>query len=193
MDAPRAAPAAVPAPRSFRLMSNSLKTCLGVVACLTCAPGFATEPVAKSTKVVRVNPRDKATDVDPRAPVQVHFSNGLKLLTLDADSVRLLTSVGATVQARLGSDIEGDVVNLRPVKPLSPRSSYTIEVTSKLIDKDGGAVTAFRSSFTTGVDRPPAEPREGFRFAKAKVDDERGPTAIAVGPDGNIYVSTYDG
>ena len=61
------------------------------------------------------------------------------------------------------------------------------------MDKDGTAVTPFRSSFTTGDDRPPATPTEGFRFTKTKVDDEHGPTAIAVGPDGNVYVSTYNG
>ena len=63
----------------------------------------------------------------------------------------------------------------------------------KLIDKDGVAVAPFRSSFTTGDDRPPAAPKEGFRFTKTKIDDEHGPTAIAVGPDGNVYVSTYNG
>jgi glucose/arabinose dehydrogenase len=140
-----------------------------------------------------VSPRDKATGVDPRAPVQIHFSNGLKLDTLTAAGVRLLTSAGSAVPAKLGSDIEGDVVNVQPRDPLKPRTSYVIEVTGKLIDKEGAAVVRFRSSFTTGDDRGPAVAREGFRFTKAKVDDERGPTAIAVGPDGNVYVSTYEG
>ena len=61
------------------------------------------------------------TDVDPRAPVQIHFSNGLKLTTISADSVRLLDAAGTPMPARLGSDIEGDVVNLQPTKPLLPR------------------------------------------------------------------------
>jgi glucose/arabinose dehydrogenase len=174
-------------------MRDPLKACLGVVACLTVAPGFAGEPPGKSTKVVRVNPRDKATDVDPHVLVQIHFSSGLKLTTLGADAVRLVTSAGTPLPAKLGSDIEGDVVNVRPTRPLLPRTSYTIEVTNKLIDKDGAAVAPFRSSFTTGDDRPRMAPKEGFRFAKTKVDDEHGPTAIAVGPDGNIYVSTYNG
>ena len=51
----------------------------------------------------------------------------------------------------------------------------------------------FRSSFTTGADLPPVVPRDGFRYSKTKIDDEHGPTAIAVGPDGNVYVSTYNG
>src|SRR5262245_29519601 len=85
-------------------------------------------PPAKSTMVVRVSPSDKATNVNPRAPVQIHFSNGLKLATITADSVRLLDSAGTPIPSRLGSDLEGDVVNLQPTKPLLPRTSYAIEV-----------------------------------------------------------------
>src|SRR5262245_24022093 len=153
----------------------------------------AEPPAAKSTKVVQVSPPDKSVDVDPRAPLQLHFSNGLTLTTITADSVRLLNAAGTPVPARLGSDIEGDVVNVQPNDPLPGRTAFTIEVTDKLIDRDGVAVAPFRSSFTTGDDRPPPSPGEGFRFAKTKVDDEHGPTAIAVGPDGNNYVSTYNG
>src|SRR5262245_11578775 len=70
-------------------------------------PDDNAEPPARSTRVVQVSPPDKATDVDTRAPVQLHFSNGLKLNTLSSDSVRLLNSTGTPVPARLGSDIEG--------------------------------------------------------------------------------------
>jgi len=176
---------------AIRALLITAMAALTVPAWLTWERATASPP--KPTKVVRVNPRDKATGADPRAPVQIHFSNGLKLATLTADAVRLLTSAGSAVPAKLGFDIEGDVVNLQPRDPLKPRTSYVIEVTGKLIDKEGAAVVPFRSSFTTGDDRGPAVAREGFRYTKIKVDDERGPTAIAVGPDGYVYVSTYEG
>ena len=64
---------------------------------------------------------------------------------------------------------------------------------SKLIDKEGTPVAAFRSSFTTGADVPRPASSEGFRYTKTKIDEEHGPTAIAIGPDGNVYVSTYNG
>src|SRR5262245_41182006 len=166
------------------------RICLGFLLLLS--PGFAAEP-PKSTKVVQVSPRDKATDIDPRALLQIHFSNGLKLTTLSAESVRLIDSAGKSIPARLGSDIEGDVVTIQPMQPLVPRASYKIEVTEKLIDRNGNAVTPFRSSFTTGADRLPMPPKEGFCFTKTRVDNEHGPTAIAVGPDANIYVATYNG
>src|SRR5262249_8156809 len=134
-----------------------------------------------------------AADIDLQAPVQIHFSNGLTLATLTADSVRLVDSAGVAVAARLGSDIEGDVVNLQPAQPLLPRTSYAIEVNRRLIDKAGVAVAASRSWFTTGEEAPPVITPEGFRYTKTKCDDERGPTALAVGPDGNVYVSTYYG
>jgi glucose/arabinose dehydrogenase len=151
------------------------------------------EPPTNSTKTVQVTPRDKATDVDRRAPIQIHFSNGLRLDSLSADSVCLLNADGTPVLARVGSDIEGDVVSLQPAQPLLPGANYEIEVTARLIDKDGRPVAPFRSSFTTGNNAPTDTPNDGFRFTKTKVDDEHGPTAIAVGPDGNIYMSTYNG
>ena len=93
--------------------------------------------------------------------------------------------------AQLGSDLEGDVVNVQAKVRLRPRTTYTIEVTKQLIDKEGQPVAPFRSSFTTGDDRAAPIRSEGFQFTKTKIDDEHGPTAIAVGPDGNVYVATY--
>jgi len=145
------------------------------------------------TTVVQVNPRDGATGVNLQSTVEIHFSNGLKLTTITPDSIRLLNSAGVPVRARLGSDIEADVVNIQPGERLMPQTSYTIEVNRKLIDKEGVAVVPFRSSFTTGSDLPAATQAEGFHFTKTKVDDESGPTAIAVGPDGHLYVATYYG
>ncbi|HKB01112.1 MAG TPA: Ig-like domain-containing protein [Gemmataceae bacterium] len=148
---------------------------------------------AEPTRVVQVSPRDKATGVDPRAPVQIHFSNGLRLASVTAEAVRLRGPGNTPVPAKLGTDIEGDVVTVQPTKPLAARTAYTIEVTAKLIDKAGAAVAPFRSAFTTGEERAPVAPRVGFRFTKTRIDSEHGPTAIAVGPDGHVYVSTYMG
>lgn len=157
-----------------------LPAALSVAASMTWLLAWATARPPEATKVVMVSPRDKAKDVDVRAPVQIHFSKGLKLATITMDSVRLLNSAGVAVPAKLGSDIEGDVVNLQPTERLLPRTSYVIEVTRELIDKDGGAVAPFRSSFTTGDELPPAMPQEGFRFTKTKIDDEHGPPSPSV-------------
>jgi glucose/arabinose dehydrogenase len=145
------------------------------------------------TKVVSVSPRDGATDVSVQATVQIHFSNGLQLNTITADAVRLLSPAGVAVPAQLGSDIEADVVNIQPRERLQPSTKYTLEVSRKLADKEGKPVTPFGSSFTTGDEAPAGSRPEGFQYTKTKVDEEKGPTAIAVGPDGNIYVSTYYG
>jgi len=146
-----------------------------------------------ATKVVSVSPQNGAKDVQVQAGVQIHFSKGLKLDSITADSVRLLDAGGNSVPVQLGSDIEADVVNLRPRERLKPRTAYKVEISRKLLDKDGAAVAAFNSSFVTGADVPVPSPLPGFQYTKTKIDEEKGPTAIAVGPDGNLYVSTYYG
>ena len=150
-------------------------------------------PTKPTTRVVSVTPRDKATDVDVNSILQIHFSNGLKLDTINAESIRLLDSRGASVALQIGSDLEADVVNLQPKTRLKPHSLYTVEVTKGVIDREGVAVMPFRSSLTTGSTQQPSVPTQGFQFAKAKIDSEHGPTAIAVGPDGHVYVATYEG
>jgi glucose/arabinose dehydrogenase len=147
----------------------------------------------ETTKVVSVSPSNQETDVERDPVVQLHFSNGLSLRTIDADSVRLVDGAGRPVPSRLGFDLEGDVVNLRPQARLRAQTQFTLEVNAKLIDKSGAAVAPFRSSFITGRRVQAPTPAAGFQFAKTKIDDEHGPTAIAVGPDGNVYVATYNG
>src|SRR5262245_23470597 len=102
---------------------------------MTWTRGWSTARPGHSTRVVQVSPRDEATDVNVQTLVQLHFSNGLTLETITADSIHLVDSAGAPVAARLGFDIEGDVVNIQPTQPLLPRTSYVIEVNDKLIDR----------------------------------------------------------
>jgi hypothetical protein len=147
----------------------------------------------KPTHVVSVTPHDGATSVDLDAVVQVHFSTGLALMTISVKSVRLLDAAGVSVPAQLGFDLEGDVVNLQPSQHLRPRTSYTLEVTSRVIDKNGIAVAPYHSTFTTTENLRRRIRTDGFQFQKAIIDEEHGPTAIAIGPDGHIYVATYEG
>lgn len=166
---------------------------LGLLPCIPGTSGCAIAHRDSSTRVVQVTPGDGATGVPARSIVQVHFSDGLRIASVNPDSIRLLGPAGAPVPARLGSDIEADVVNLQPDEPLKPGTAYNLEVNGKLIDRRGLPVAPFGSSFTTQVDLPVANRADGFRYTKTRIDEEMGPTAIAVGPDGNVYVSTYYG
>jgi glucose/arabinose dehydrogenase len=183
------------ASRFFALVARKVRLlwALGLPVWMVCAAACTSSFADEPTRVVLVSPRDKATEVNVETLVQIHFSTGLKLETITADSVRLLDPAGKSVACKLGSDIEGDVVNLQPSARLTGQTTYTLEVNGKLKGKEGNPVTAFRCTFSTGADVPRAMASEGFRYKKTKIDEELGPTAIAIGPDGNVYVSTYNG
>ena len=166
---------------------------LAVAACILWTFECKTALPQTPTKVVQISPRDGATNVNQQNTVEIHFSNGLKLTTIHSNSIRLLNAAALPVRSRLGSDIEADVVHIQPADRLTPHTSYTVEVNGALVDKEGVPVAPFRSSFTTGAEVPPTLHGQGFQFAKTKVDEEPGPTAIAVGPDGHVYVATYYG
>lgn len=148
---------------------------------------------AEPTRVVQITPQNGATNVDAQALLQVHFSTGLKLTSLNTNAIRLLDSAGKPVGIRLGSDIEGDVVTIQMLEPLAFKTMYALEINNRLLDKEGAPVAAFRSSFTTGGSGLSPGQTDGFQYRKARIDEEKGPTAIAIGPDGNIYVATYYG
>src|SRR5687767_2878602 len=74
---------------------------------------------AAGTKVVMVRPPNGAKGVDWQTALQLHFSNGLTLDKINANSVRLLGPGGKPVPGKLGSDIQGDVVSLLPNQRLS--------------------------------------------------------------------------
>jgi hypothetical protein len=128
----------------------------------------------RQTSVVSVAPREGAAGVDLETFVQVHFSTGLALRTVTADSVRLLDSAGVVVPAQLGFDLEGDVVNLQPNTDLKPQHMYTLEVTF-----------AFKADGTSVIDNRALvdEENESLRFAH--------PLDVAVHPTGRFYVADF--
>lgn len=99
-----------------------------VVLCasLLCTALLSAEPGDK-TRVVSVTPEDRATEIDRDAVIQIHFATGLTLRTINAETVRLVDATGRTVPARLGFDLEGDVVTLRALGQLKLQAKYTID------------------------------------------------------------------
>jgi hypothetical protein len=172
-----------------------------VVACtlgfaIACSDDVAADEVVpgdRPTRVVSTTPDEGATEVAVDAVLQVHFSTGLTLTTVTAESIRLVDAGEALVPSQLGTDLEGDVVSLRPHRRLRPNVTYTLEVTDRVLDREGNPVAPFHASFTTGSHRQAQSDVEGFQFSTTRIDGEHGPTAIAVGPDGHAYVATYEG
>jgi hypothetical protein len=102
-----------------------------------------TGPVVK-----QVNPPSGLTGVGINAPVQILFSE-----PIDAASLAGVTlKQGSTVVPTTVSEFDGDQgVQLLPLLPLAPSTTYTINVTG-VLDITGNAQTSFPSqSFTTGT------------------------------------------
>lgn len=100
-------------------------TAFSLLAAAAALPGCGAveEPRSATTRVVSVSPRHGARDIDPRTIAEIHFSTGLELGTITADAIRLLGPESVPVPARLGHDIEGDVVNIQPAEPLRSRTA----------------------------------------------------------------------
>jgi hypothetical protein len=82
------------------------------------------------TSVVSVTPGNDSTDVELDVVVQIHFSTGLTLRTINAETVRLVDAVGSAVPMRLGFDLEGtwltsDLRDSCGKKPSTPSRSAT--------------------------------------------------------------------
>jgi hypothetical protein len=140
------------------------------------------------TRVVSVSPREGAVDIDPRAHAQIHFSTGLELGTIAADAIRLLGPDSAPVQGRLGFDIEGDVVNLQPARPLLSEAAYSLEGRLLVCFYEGAHTVhtfALSSDGKSVTDERPLVGRddESLRFTQ--------PLDLAVHPGARIYVADF--
>jgi len=135
-------------------------------------------------------PRDGAQDVDPRGVVRLLLSEPLDPETLSAEAIRLIGPKSTAVPAYLQTDLTGGVVTLAPTRALEPETSYRLEVTERLRSETGAAIEPFAFEFMTSDAAAPPHPR--FRMRPVKIDDRDSNCAIAVGPDGHLYVAnTY--
>jgi hypothetical protein len=107
-------------------------------------------PDLTTATVSSVVPANSATGVLTTAPIQVQFSKMMDVLTLTTQTVTI-TNGSTVVPATLTFNANGTMMTITPTSALSTSTAYTLQVTSGALDLEGGALTAFKSTFTTGT------------------------------------------
>ena len=112
-------------------------------------------PIRKRPRVVRTRPPKDATAVGLNTSLVVVFSEPVIRSTLTHETVKLLGD-GVPVDVTIALRVDGLLVQLTPTAYLAPHTSYTLVVTTELLDLDGDPLEAqFEASFTT-ESLPPA-------------------------------------
>ena len=139
-----------------------------------------------------------AVDVDTFVSIDVRLPNtghGVDPATLTADSVMLRRlHDGTIVAAAVNTSAAGDSIVLTPHAALSPLSRYRLTVTDRVRDTAGAAFHEYTVEFTTGVVAPTGG-LSNVRFTRQPQARTNGHayTAVAFGPDGNLYAATRQG
>jgi glucose/arabinose dehydrogenase len=146
------------------------------------------QPAASSSPtVVALIPANGATGVPLDGAVTVQLSDGVDPVSANANGVQLLDSTSTLVDGHYNTDGAYSNVTFVPTTSLAPNAMYTVKVTAALKDPAGNAYQPYTSTFTTGtsVSLQPSP----VSFTKATFDVGDGPTALALGPDGKLYVA----
>jgi glucose/arabinose dehydrogenase len=149
-----------------------------------------------SPTVVAVLPANGATSVPLDSAVTVQLSNGVDPSTANANGVHLLDAANTMVDGHYNTDGAYSNVTFVPTAKLVANAVYTIKVTAALKDPQANSYQPFTSTFTTGttVAQQPAPvtfTRSTFDAGDGTVgtNNTAGPTALALGPDGRLYVA----
>lgn len=152
----------------------------GLVACDLLSP-----PVSGPT-VTSTSPSNGAQGV----PVDTDITAQLKLADGDIDEGTLGNSTVKLTEA--GSDIllsgdvstSGDTITFDPNSDLKSETSYTFEVTNKVLDENGKAVRSYKISFTTAEIVDPTVPR----IVGVRPTDSETNVSLSVGIGTDLYL-----
>ena len=97
-------------------------------------------------QVVGVNPLNGATGVPAVTTIQVQFNKSMNSLTVTASTFNL--SIGGNqIAGTISVASDGRAATVTPGVPLAP-GTYTVRVSSGIVDLGGQAVSSFQSTFT---------------------------------------------
>jgi hypothetical protein len=123
---------------------------------------FAKAPPRRAPMVVRSDPQARRSDVPLNSRILVVFSEPLSDAAV-AESAMRLTLGGARVPVAMAfADSAHVSMVLTPVAPLAPGSTYTVQFSSALTDRDGDAIAAPESIQFSTQSPPVVAPSGGI-------------------------------
>ena len=178
------------------------------------APGYATAEISISLTVTAAGPRQArvvgtfpppgsrgvATSIavsanDLYLPNEQDGIFGVDNESIDPTTVWLTKlPTGATVPATVNGTGGGDAINLTPLLPLEPNTTYRFTV-SGVTDRSGSPFELYHSTFTTGNDNTSTGndlDRISFTAAGSVTSGEQY-TTLTFGPDGKLYALSING
>ncbi|QOV88697.1 PQQ-dependent sugar dehydrogenase [Humisphaera borealis] len=180
------------APFLFYLRGSGIKTSVlnNVV------PGYAKLEHPFVT-TARPNPSEGVISCNSFIAVDVMLPNAgyvVDAATVNSGSVRLIRKLDSwIVPARVNTSAAGDALVLQPEQALSPNTYYRFEILPALKDTAGASFKPFRTGFTTGGAGEASTMPVAFEKIELPLTAGRMYTAVAVGPDGDLYAATYTG
>ncbi len=108
-------------------------------------------PDLTQATVTSITPINTATGVPTTTNVQIQFSKLMNVLSLTSQTVKLSTNGTTVIPAILTFNQNGTSMTIAPSSALSPSTTYSVQLTTSILDLEGGALTSFQASFTTGT------------------------------------------
>ncbi|WP_432574777.1 Ig-like domain-containing protein [Kineococcus sp. SYSU DK005] len=185
---PTATGTAVVAVQDGRLTLDATGGVNTKLASVTIRPSTAA-PQVPGPRITGTLPADGTTNVPLDASISMAVTAPVDDTTSTEESVRLIGPDG-DVPLTLNGDAAGGTISFTPSRNLAASTTYTVRTTTALRDTDGRAFTTYGSTFRTSASSPPVSP---YAFRRAGSVGVAKPSAMALGPDGRLYVGTYTG
>ena len=142
-------------------------------------------------------PDESAVPPDAFFSCEVSLPNSGKVVdpaTVNDGSVRLLRAGdGQVVPAAVNTSAAGDVIVLKPLRPLERNTRYVVQVLPALRDTGGASFRLFTASFTTAASVDAVAFPAAFEKVALPATKGHAYTGLTFGPDGLLYACTYDG
>jgi hypothetical protein len=108
-------------------------------------------PDLSQPTVQSVTPSSSAVGVPLDSTILIQFSKLMDPLLITSSSFTLTTNGNAFVAGSISFNTNGSEAIFSPTAKLAPSTTYSIQITSSVLDLEGLPIASFSAAFTTGT------------------------------------------